>query len=303
MQPDKRLSLRNLLLPRMKSVLLLAVGILLGTGASALVSAHGGNTTLIHACVNNNMGAIRIIGPNDTCANNETPLDWRIQGEPGSIGPQGPQGPVGSQGPQGLQGETGPQGPQGPAGPQGLQGETGPQGPKGDKGNNGLNCWDLNGNDIADPIEDINGDGQFDALDCKGAKGDKGDPGPQGTPGLPGLITLVPRNSIESFVGTGCLTNNTITVDVSSLVPSNATKILVKISAFTRDPGYLLLGPPGSTTMFNAWVEVRAKGSLDGQREDTFEIIALDASKPFQYRRECDSVNPFQYQFELLGYF
>ena len=30
-------------------------------------------------------------------------------------------------------------------------------------------CWDLNGNGVADPEEDINGDGEFDVLDCRGA--------------------------------------------------------------------------------------------------------------------------------------
>ncbi len=29
-------------------------------------------------------------------------------------------------------------------------------------------CWDLNGNGVADPEEDINGDNEFDALDCQG---------------------------------------------------------------------------------------------------------------------------------------
>ena len=31
----------------------------------------------------------------------------------------------------------------------------------------GRNCWDLNGNGVGDPEEDINGDEQFDALDCQ----------------------------------------------------------------------------------------------------------------------------------------
>jgi len=96
MQTNKRLSLRSSLFSRMKSALLIVLGILLGSmGATALVSAHGGDTTLIHACVKNNTGAIRVIGANGTCSSNETPLDWRIQGEPGPVGPQGPVGPSG----------------------------------------------------------------------------------------------------------------------------------------------------------------------------------------------------------------
>ncbi len=51
----------------------------------------------------------------------------------------------------------------GPPGPQG------PQGPPGSPG--GLMCWDLNGNGVADPAEDKNGDTVFDALDCRGSLG------------------------------------------------------------------------------------------------------------------------------------
>jgi len=35
----------------------------------------------------------------------------------------------------------------------------------------GLSCWDTNGDGIQDPSEDINGDGNFDALDCQGITG------------------------------------------------------------------------------------------------------------------------------------
>lgn len=44
----------------------------------------------------------------------------------------------------------------------------------GQGGEDGINCWDLNGNGINDPAEDINQDGSYNALDCKGAKGDAG---------------------------------------------------------------------------------------------------------------------------------
>ncbi len=65
---------------------------------------------------------------------------------------------------------TGPRGPKGPKGPPGLQGITGPPG--------GPICWDFNGNGQPDPGEDRNGDGVYDARDCKGDKGDPGPPGP-----------------------------------------------------------------------------------------------------------------------------
>ena len=67
----------------------------------------------------------------------------------------------------------------------GDDGERGPQGPKGDSiagdpgadGSDGTNCWDLNGNGMNDTDEDINNDGNFDALDCQGSDGTNGDDG------------------------------------------------------------------------------------------------------------------------------
>lgn len=37
---------------------------------------HGGDTNLVHSCVRNSTGAVRIIGPSGTCNANETPHDW-----------------------------------------------------------------------------------------------------------------------------------------------------------------------------------------------------------------------------------
>ena len=48
------------------------------------------------------------------------------------------------------------------------------------------NCWDTNNNGVADPSEDINGDGVYDALDCQGPAGPPGPSGPQGPQGNPG---------------------------------------------------------------------------------------------------------------------
>ncbi len=57
----------------------------LGAHTASLVSAHGGDTNLIHACVKSN-GQIRIVDANEECRNNESSLDWNIQGEPGPSG-------------------------------------------------------------------------------------------------------------------------------------------------------------------------------------------------------------------------
>jgi hypothetical protein len=47
-------------------------------------------------------------------------------------------------------------------------------------------CWDVNGNGIMDPNEDVNGDGVWDALDCQGPAGETGTNGERGAPGTPG---------------------------------------------------------------------------------------------------------------------
>ena len=51
------------------------------------------------------------------------------------------------------------------------------QGQNGDNGADGLNCWDTNGNGVADAEEDVNEDGNFNAMDCQGANGDDGENG------------------------------------------------------------------------------------------------------------------------------
>ncbi|MBI3973998.1 MAG: hypothetical protein HY332_22190 [Chloroflexi bacterium] len=38
------------------------------------------------------VGFVRIVGPNDACRQNETALDWNVQGMQGPPGPAGPQG-------------------------------------------------------------------------------------------------------------------------------------------------------------------------------------------------------------------
>jgi hypothetical protein len=55
-------------------------------------SAHGGDATLVHACINNNSGGVRIVGPNQACLHNETARDWSIQGPTGPAGPSGSAG-------------------------------------------------------------------------------------------------------------------------------------------------------------------------------------------------------------------
>lgn len=87
----------------------------------------------------------------------------------------------------GEDGETGPQGPQGLAG---LDGFDGVDGENGADGAYGVSCWDLNGNGTGDAEEDLNDDGNFDALDCQGADGTDGADGTNGTDGNANVQSL-----------------------------------------------------------------------------------------------------------------
>ena len=111
--------------------------VLISLMSATLVSAHGGNTALIHSCVNNTSGEIKIIAANANCPSNYRSLDWNIQGPAGQQGPIGPVGPVGPTGP------VGPIGPVGPMGPQGLQGDPGPQGLQGIQGPAGISGLEI----------------------------------------------------------------------------------------------------------------------------------------------------------------
>jgi hypothetical protein len=114
-----------------RAILILLVVLLTASLSTWVVSAHGGDATLIHACVRmrhpgnddnrdadsasgarSKLGSIRIIAADEECKKNEVALDWNIQG------PAGPQGP---------QGDVGPVGPPGPAGPAGSNGVSGYQ--------------------------------------------------------------------------------------------------------------------------------------------------------------------------------
>jgi hypothetical protein len=57
-------------------------------------------------------------------------------------------------------------------GSDGNAGGQGEPGQDGEDGEDGTSCWDLNENGEPDPEEDINGDGNVDALDCQGFEDD-----------------------------------------------------------------------------------------------------------------------------------
>ena len=70
---------------------LMILGWLVGVSTYGIVSAQSADDNLIHACVSQN-GSIKIVGADNSCNTNWTPLSWNIQGLPGPSGPQGEQG-------------------------------------------------------------------------------------------------------------------------------------------------------------------------------------------------------------------
>jgi hypothetical protein len=83
-----------------KLSLIAAAGAIAGLGLVAFASAHGGPpaTGIIHSCVNNSSGEIKIVAEDATCNGNRSPLDWNAQGVPGEDGEDGADGQDGVSG-------------------------------------------------------------------------------------------------------------------------------------------------------------------------------------------------------------
>lgn len=61
---------------RTRSVLLVALATTAVLTTTSLAGAHGDDTNTIHACVMDANGKIRIVGPNESCKDEESELDW-----------------------------------------------------------------------------------------------------------------------------------------------------------------------------------------------------------------------------------
>ena len=89
---------------------LAAVSVLafVGLGVSMQISASGDNSdpNVIHACVNNNSGEIKIVTPDEECKKNWTAVHWSVGGPQGEQGPKGDPGAPGA----GLDGQSCPPG-------------------------------------------------------------------------------------------------------------------------------------------------------------------------------------------------
>ena len=113
---------------------------------------------------------------------------WMSLCNEGGVGATGPTGATGANGAAGATGPTG------AAGTNGSAGANGATGSNGTNGTNGINCWDLNGNGINDPTEDINTDGFWNSLDCV-----VGSPGPTGPTGSAGANGATGTNGINCW--------------------------------------------------------------------------------------------------------
>ena len=99
-----------------RSVSQVAIGAAIGVLAGGtFVWAHGGDTSLVHGCVQPTGGQttpnVRIVGAGEACPAGWSAVDWSIAGPAGPAGAPGPTGPPGGVGAAGPRGERGPEGP------------------------------------------------------------------------------------------------------------------------------------------------------------------------------------------------
>lgn len=102
----------------------LAAGVVLG---GAVVVGATSDAEVIHACVDDKSGAVRIAASPDECRTDkkESSLSWNAQGPQGEPGPQGPPGPPGAPGQDGRDGADGHDGAPGAPGADGRDGDDG----------------------------------------------------------------------------------------------------------------------------------------------------------------------------------
>jgi hypothetical protein len=225
-------------------------------------------------------------------------------GPQGSIGLTGPAGATGPQGPIGLTGPAGATGPQGPIGLTGPAGATGPQGPIGLTGHNGINCWDINSNGINDPSEDINGDGFFTTLDCKGPQGLTGAQGPTGLTGpqgLPGTNTLTAGSGINitnNVITANCYPNfisnitlvdlfnnmgstNWQSIDISNYVPAGTKIAILYVHCYTQE--YYKLDFRKNATSVGIYDPLHLGTSPNNPIKDIQLMVPVDSNLTFEY--------------------
>jgi hypothetical protein len=69
------------------------------------IALRAANTpSVLEACINPGNGGMRLVDASTACHNNETRVQWNIEGPAGPTGPTGPTGPAGPPGPSGSGG-------------------------------------------------------------------------------------------------------------------------------------------------------------------------------------------------------
>lgn len=101
-----------------------------------------------------------------------------------------------------------------------LNGVPGPVGPA------GIACWDLNGDGIGNPGEDINGDLFFNTLDCKGADGAPSTvPGPPGAANISGTTNNIVKFTAATTGGNSQIFDDGINVGIGTAAPTSKLDI------------------------------------------------------------------------------
>lgn len=93
-----------------RSKLIMVAGALvlaMAVGGTAVAVAMTDDGEVIHACVNNNNGGVKIVDSPDDCHQNSSPLNWNQQGPAGMDGTDGSDGIDGSDGMDGAPGISG----------------------------------------------------------------------------------------------------------------------------------------------------------------------------------------------------
>jgi hypothetical protein len=97
-----------MIMVQLRSFTGVGTGMIVGAALASIVgvSAHGGDVSKIHGCVDA-AGNIKIVAAGATCKSNETAVDWNVQGVKGDKGDKGDPGLPGAKGDPGAIGPPG----------------------------------------------------------------------------------------------------------------------------------------------------------------------------------------------------
>jgi hypothetical protein len=136
----------------------------------------------------------------------------------------------------------------GEKGVQGDPGADGTNGIDGVDGSDGISCWDLNGNGTGDAEEDVNNDGNFDALDCQGEDGEDGEDGVDGNANVFRTDLLI--NEFEGHI----LHFNLFTFN--DFLPDNADLSNYAMFFYLKNPNSFIYPVPGPLSGNNEYTRV-----------------------------------------------